>query len=174
MIGKEDAPHKSYQNFRTVNAGRSYGAIEMPDSAPLVFPDLDEVARTQDPAKANKLKSRMAFVTDYYDKRAQASYVCPTYQPEFHCPSAPPLTRSDKNSCTRTRTNASTCPDPISHTASAIQPIPPSEAPGSRSSPVARFRQRPSAEPRGATRGSGWVVSRAENRSGRRGSRRRN
>ena len=174
MIGKEDAPHKSYQNFRAVNAGRSYGAIEMPDSAPLVFPDLDEVARTQDPAKADKLKSRMAFVTEYYDKRAQASYVCPAHHHECHNPPAPPLTRSVKNSCTRTRTNASTCPDPISHTVSAIQPIPPFEAPGSRSSPAARFRQKPSAEPRGATRGSGRVVSRAENRSGRRGSRRRN
>ena len=75
MISKEDAPHKGYQNLRAVNAGRSYGDIEMPESAPLVFPDLDEAARTQDPAKANKLKSSMAFVTDYYDKRAQASYV---------------------------------------------------------------------------------------------------
>lgn len=78
MISKENAPHKSYQNLRAVNAGRSYGAIEMPDSAPLVFPALDEAAQTQDPAKANKLKGSMAFVTDYYDKRAQASYVCPS------------------------------------------------------------------------------------------------
>ena len=76
LVSKENGPHKSYQNFRAVNAGRSYGAIEMPDSAPLVFPALDEAAQTQDPAKANKLKSSMAFVTDYYDKRAQASYVC--------------------------------------------------------------------------------------------------
>lgn len=77
MISKENASHKPYQNFRAVNAGRSYGAIEMPDSAPLVFPALDEAARTQDPAKAGKLKTSMAFVTDYYDKRAQASYVRP-------------------------------------------------------------------------------------------------
>lgn len=75
MIGHENTPHKSYQNFRAVNAGRSYGAIEMPDSAPLVFPALDEAARMQDPAKVGKLKNSMAFVTDYYDKRAQASYV---------------------------------------------------------------------------------------------------
>ena len=84
MISKENAPHKSYQNFRAINASRSYGAIEMPDSAPLVFPDLDEVARTQDPAKANKLKNSMAFVTDYYDKRAQASYVRHIYS--LPCP----------------------------------------------------------------------------------------
>lgn len=75
IISKENAPHKSYQNFRAINAGRSYGAIEMPDSAPLVFPALDEAAQTQDPAKASKLKSSMAFVTDYYDKRARASYL---------------------------------------------------------------------------------------------------
>lgn len=75
IISKENTLHKSYQNFRAVNAGRSYGALEMPDSAPLVFPALDEAAQTQDPAKASKLKNSMAFVTDYYDKRAQASYL---------------------------------------------------------------------------------------------------
>lgn len=75
IISKENAPHKAYQNFRAVNAGRSYGGIEMPDSAPLVFPALDEAAQTQDPAKASRLKNSMAFVMDYYDKRAQASYV---------------------------------------------------------------------------------------------------
>lgn len=75
IISRESAPHKSYQNFRAVSAGRSYGAIEMPDSAPLVFPALDEAAQTQDPAKANRLKSSMGFETDYYDKRAQASYL---------------------------------------------------------------------------------------------------
>ena len=81
MISKENAPHKSYQNFRAVNAGRSYGAIEMPDSAPLIFPALDEAAQTQDPVKANNLKNRMAFVADYYDKRAQASYVRLSFLP---------------------------------------------------------------------------------------------
>lgn len=29
MISKENTPHKAYQNFRAVNAGRSYGAIEV-------------------------------------------------------------------------------------------------------------------------------------------------
>ena len=82
MISKENAPHKSYQNFRAVNAGRSYGAVEMPASAPLVFPALDEAAQAQDPAKASKLKSSMAFVTDYYDRRGQAAYVC-LLTPEF-------------------------------------------------------------------------------------------
>jgi hypothetical protein len=76
IIDKEDAPHKSYQNFRAVNAGRSYGAVEMPDSAPLIFPALDEAAETQDPAKAGKLKDKMAFVADYYDRRGRATYVC--------------------------------------------------------------------------------------------------
>ena len=79
MISKEDAPHRSYQNLRAVNAGRSYGAVEMPESAPLVFPALDEAAQTQDPTKASKLKSSMAFVADYYDRRGQASYVCLPY-----------------------------------------------------------------------------------------------
>ena len=86
IISKENAPHKSYQNFRAINAGRSYGDIEMPQSAPLVFPALDEAAQTQDPAKANKLKNSMAFVTDYYDKRAQASYVRPLSLPDPYRP----------------------------------------------------------------------------------------
>ncbi len=90
LISKENAPHKSYQNFRAVNAGRSYGAIEMPDSAPLVFPALDEAARSQDPAKANKLKNSMAFLTDYYDKRAQASYVRPSPSSPLPPPPSPP------------------------------------------------------------------------------------
>ena len=76
MISKEEAPHKSYQNFRAVNAGRSYGEVEMPESAPLIFPALDEVAETQDPVKASKMKDKMAFVSDYYDRRGRASYVC--------------------------------------------------------------------------------------------------
>lgn len=42
MISKEDAPHMSYQILRAVNVGRSYGAVAMPDSAPLVFPTLDD------------------------------------------------------------------------------------------------------------------------------------
>lgn len=79
LISKEDASHRSYQNFRAVNAGRSYGAMEMPLSAPLVFPALDEAAETQDPAKAGKLKNSMGFLADYYDRRAQASYVCVPY-----------------------------------------------------------------------------------------------
>ena len=76
LVSKEDVSHKSYQNFRPVHAGRSYGAVEMPVSAPLIFPALDEAAQTQDPAKAGKLKNSMSFLTDYYDRRAQASYVC--------------------------------------------------------------------------------------------------
>ena len=80
LISKDSGPHKSYQNFRAVNAGRSYGALEMPLSAPLIFPALDEAAETQDPAKAGKLKNSMGFLTDYYDRRAQASYVCISLQ----------------------------------------------------------------------------------------------
>ena len=76
IISKENAPHKSYQNFRAVNAGRSYGGVEMPESAPLIFPALDEAAETQDPAKAHRLKDQMEFVTDYYDRRGRAAYVC--------------------------------------------------------------------------------------------------
>lgn len=174
IISRESAPHKSYQNFRAVSAGRSYGAIEMPDSAPLVFPALDEAAQTQDPAKANRLKSSMGFETDYYDKRAQASYVCPflSFPHNYQLSSfSPPLSPNNPptTSSTKIPPNASTCPTPPSQPASAIPTTLPSEAHCSRSSPAARSHPRRSGERGGARRGSRRVWRPVGNRRGRRG-----
>ena len=55
-----------------VSSGKTYGEIEMPESAPLIFPALDQAAVNPD---ANKLKKSQKFVPDYFDRRAQATYV---------------------------------------------------------------------------------------------------
>lgn len=50
----------------------TYGELQLPPSAPLVFLNLDDQsARLQD----NRLKKSGHFVADYYDRRAQAQYV---------------------------------------------------------------------------------------------------
>lgn len=53
---------------------------EFPEVAPLVFPALDHLAAqttTDSVQKKNKLASSMAFVTDYWDRRATAQFVNP-------------------------------------------------------------------------------------------------
>ena len=74
LISKRTA-REGHTNIASTYAGQTYGPIEMPESAPLVFPALDEAAESQDAETANKLKRSMGFVTEYYDRRAQAAYV---------------------------------------------------------------------------------------------------
>jgi hypothetical protein len=75
MIAKYSQPVQS--GFKTtmaglrVSSGKTYGEIEMPESAPLIFPALDQAAVNPD---ANKLKKSQKFVADYFDRRAQATY----------------------------------------------------------------------------------------------------
>lgn len=60
------------------SSGATYGEMEFPETAPLVFPELDRLANaTGEEAvrKRDKLKKAGAFMTDYYDRRAQAEYV---------------------------------------------------------------------------------------------------
>ncbi|KAH8430969.1 uncharacterized protein LDX57_008631 [Aspergillus melleus] len=57
--------------------GKTYGNLPFPETAPLVFPDLDELA-VQSPDAEKKLKeanSRRAFVAHYLDRRGQAEFV---------------------------------------------------------------------------------------------------
>ena len=56
-------------------SGKTYGEIELPEAAPLVFPAIDEALESGNTEKANKWKSSQKFVAAYMDKRAQASYV---------------------------------------------------------------------------------------------------
>lgn len=58
-----------------LGAGTTYGDIELPESAPLTFPKLDEAVASGDAEKTAKLKVASNFLGDYYDRRAQAVYV---------------------------------------------------------------------------------------------------
>jgi hypothetical protein len=61
------------------SSGVTYGEYSFPETAPLIYPTL-EVLASADGEEAqklkNKLKKKAAFVADYYDRRAQAEYVC--------------------------------------------------------------------------------------------------
>ena len=61
------------------SSGKTYGELQMPEAAPLVFPELDAVAvgNEADGKKKSSLKEKGAFIATYMDKRAQASYVSP-------------------------------------------------------------------------------------------------
>lgn len=51
---------------------------EFPECAPLIFPGLDQLGNGTDAAAVKEqtmLKKKMGFVTEYWDKRATASYV---------------------------------------------------------------------------------------------------
>ena len=60
-----------------LSSGKTYGEMELPEAAPLIFPALDRVAEdnsAEGVKKQNKLKSKQKFVADYFDRRAQAQY----------------------------------------------------------------------------------------------------
>lgn len=59
--------------------GKTYGNLPFRETAPLVFPDLDELAMQSGDAE-KRLKeqhSRKEFVANYMDRRSQAQFVCP-------------------------------------------------------------------------------------------------
>lgn len=67
---------QTFKNMR-LSSGKTYGELELPEAAPLIFPALESIA--SDPTeegikKQNKLKSSHKFVADYFDRRAQAQY----------------------------------------------------------------------------------------------------
>jgi hypothetical protein len=58
--------------------GNTYGDIEFPEVAPLIFPALDNLAdQTSEEAatKREKLKKVKNFASEYFDRRAVAKYV---------------------------------------------------------------------------------------------------
>ncbi|MCJ1380685.1 hypothetical protein MMC17_003793 [Xylographa soralifera] len=58
------------------SSGKTYGELEMPLAAPLIYPSLDAAAdaTSNEKQKQNALKKSQKFVADYYDRRAQATY----------------------------------------------------------------------------------------------------
>lgn len=58
--------------------GNTYGELDFPEVAPLIFPALDELQETtseEATGKREKLKRTKKFVSEYWDRRAQAEYV---------------------------------------------------------------------------------------------------
>ncbi len=72
----ESTIKKQFNSLRG-SSGKTYGELEMPEAAPLVFPELDALAASNetDGKKKSSLKKKGAFIATYMDKRAQASYV---------------------------------------------------------------------------------------------------
>ena len=72
----ESAIQRQLNSVRS-SSGKTYGELEMPEAAPLVFPELDALAASNetDGKKKSNLKKKGAFIATYMDKRAQASYV---------------------------------------------------------------------------------------------------
>ncbi|TGO52103.1 hypothetical protein BOTNAR_0335g00140 [Botryotinia narcissicola] len=67
---------KTLKNIK-LSSGTTYGELEMPEAAPLIFPTLDRIAEiegSENFQKSNKFKDSGKFVTDYFDRRAQAKY----------------------------------------------------------------------------------------------------
>ncbi|KAI9816919.1 MAG: hypothetical protein M1827_001564 [Pycnora praestabilis] len=54
-----------------MSSGKTRGELEMPEAAPLIYPELDKASDAQ---KKNALKRSGAFVADYFDRRGQATY----------------------------------------------------------------------------------------------------
>ena len=61
--------------------GTTYGNI-FPEVAPLVFPEIDQLAA--DPDAKNKLSKMKEFVSSYMDRRAQAKFVSHCLQISGH------------------------------------------------------------------------------------------
>ncbi|KAK4696315.1 hypothetical protein P7C71_g1578, partial [Lecanoromycetidae sp. Uapishka_2] len=67
---------KIKNNLRS-SSGTTYGEVDFPQAAPLIFPALDNLAgQTGEEAirKRDKIKKKANFVDEYYDRRAQAKY----------------------------------------------------------------------------------------------------
>ncbi|CZR53392.1 uncharacterized protein PAC_03270 [Phialocephala subalpina] len=74
------AANKTRQTLKNMrlSSGKTYGELELPEAAPLIFPALEELAEDNSPdaeKKKGKMKSSQKFMADYFDRRAQAKYM---------------------------------------------------------------------------------------------------
>ncbi|KAK3635351.1 hypothetical protein LTR56_014776 [Elasticomyces elasticus] len=61
------------KNFRLAS-GITQGSMNLPDSAPLTFPDIDEAFAKNKEAFKDKAKDARSFLADYLDRRARMQY----------------------------------------------------------------------------------------------------
>ncbi|KAI9736248.1 MAG: hypothetical protein M1834_001134 [Cirrosporium novae-zelandiae] len=75
MTPASSAMREKMKSLRMAS-GETRGELQLPEAAPLIFPKLDQLADEAgaDQAKQNKFKQSTAFVSDYLDRRAQATY----------------------------------------------------------------------------------------------------
>ncbi|KAL4871220.1 hypothetical protein BDV12DRAFT_164426 [Aspergillus spectabilis] len=71
--GRPGKLNKMRHKFKSSD-GKSQGNNPFPESAPLIFPDLDAVAAAGSEAKLKSLKNKKDFVADYFDRRSQAQF----------------------------------------------------------------------------------------------------
>ncbi|KAE8349224.1 hypothetical protein BDV28DRAFT_163725 [Aspergillus coremiiformis] len=73
--GGPDAFSKMKHRFQSSH-GHTYGDMPFPETAPLIFPDLDELAAQSDGATKlkNAKSSRREFVEDYFDRRSRVEF----------------------------------------------------------------------------------------------------
>ncbi|OKL63913.1 hypothetical protein UA08_00613 [Talaromyces atroroseus] len=64
---------KRYQDYR-LTSGETHGQMQLPDAAPLVYPDLDRIAAQAGEGKAQGAKKAGDWVADYMDRRMQALF----------------------------------------------------------------------------------------------------
>ncbi|PQE07702.1 FAD binding domain protein [Rutstroemia sp. NJR-2017a BVV2] len=67
---------KTMRNIR-LSSGTTYGELQMPESAPLIFPALEQkiaMEGDENVKKENAMKRTGNFINDYMDRRAQAAY----------------------------------------------------------------------------------------------------
>ena len=80
IASRNDAgPGLGLSSFRSSD-GNTYGEWEFPETAPLVFPALDQLAAqtgAEGEKKQGEIAKKMKFAAEYWDKRATAQYVSP-------------------------------------------------------------------------------------------------
>jgi hypothetical protein len=68
---------KQVLSHMRLSSGKTYGELELPEAAPLIFPALDQLAENTSEEglqKQGQLKKSQKFIADYFDRRAQATY----------------------------------------------------------------------------------------------------
>jgi hypothetical protein len=72
MTPASSTTKQTLKNLR-LSSGKTYGEIELPEAAPLIFPALDSLPEDER-EKQGKMKSSGKFIADYFDRRAQAKF----------------------------------------------------------------------------------------------------
>jgi len=72
MTPASSSTKQTFKNLR-LSSGKTYGELELPEAAPLIFPALDSLPDSEK-EKQSKMKASKKFVADYYDRRAQAKF----------------------------------------------------------------------------------------------------